>query len=251
VIRGAKEGRGTFVCAGLLVVLSAMSLAAPALGTAATTSQAQDSTLRTRPVSTSRPFAHQRHAALPCRGCHGSGSTHGAILVRAPRDCAACHHDPQRGFSCTACHSANDIPAERTVRLTLPLRVAPAPRTREVSFPHALHVARNAGLVCTECHGAQVTRPRDVQCGSCHDSHHDGRAECAKCHALPAPGASVHDAGVHLTCSDGACHAPAKAPAPTSSRTLCVFCHEDRRTHEPDGSCAVCHRIPDSGGRAR
>lgn len=248
--RGIKEGGGALVCAALLVVLCAASIAAPASVTAAT-SQAQDSTLHARPVTTRRPFAHQRHATLPCRGCHGSGATHGAILVRGPRDCAACHHDPQRGLTCTSCHSAQDIPAERTVRLTLPLQAAAAPRTRDVTFPHALHVARNAGLVCTDCHGVEVSLPKDVKCGSCHESHHDGRAECTKCHVLPAAADSAHDAAVHLTCSGAACHVAAKAPAPTSARSVCIFCHQDRKMHEPEGSCAACHRIPDSRGHAR
>ena len=243
---GRARARATVV-----VVLCAMINVTRVCAAAVPNAAAQDSASRARPVSTPRPFAHQRHASLPCRGCHGSGATHGAILVRAPGDCAACHHDPSRGLSCTTCHSANDVPAERTVRLTLSLQVATAPRTRDVTFPHALHVARNAGLVCADCHGAKVTLPKNVQCGSCHEPHHDGRVECSKCHALSAAAASAHDASVHLTCSGGACHAPTKAPAPTLARSVCVFCHQDRRTHEPDGVCAACHRIPDAGGRSR
>ena len=238
------------VGAAVLVVLWMTSTATPA-SAAATSPATQDSSSRARPVSSRRPFEHQRHDNLPCRGCHGSGATHGAILVRGPRDCAACHHDPQRGLTCTSCHSAENIPADRTVRLTLGLQVATTPRTRDVTFPHALHVARNAGLVCTDCHGAEVTLPKDVKCGSCHESHHDGRAECTKCHALPASADGAHDAAVHLTCSGAACHAPTKAPTPTLARAVCIFCHQDRRTHEPEGSCAACHRIPDSRGRAR
>lgn len=218
---------------------------------ATATSQAQDSASRARPASIRRPFEHERHTSLPCRGCHGSGATHGAILIRAPRDCAACHHDQRRGLPCTSCHSASDIPAERTVRLGLSLQVAAAPRTRDVTFPHALHVARNAGLVCADCHGAEVTLPRDVKCGSCHESHHDGRAECSSCHALSAQADRAHDASVHLTCAGSACHASSKAPAPTQARSVCLFCHRDKRMHEPEGSCAACHRIPDTRGATR
>jgi hypothetical protein len=238
--------------ATVIVVLCTMVSVTRASAACAPNAAAQDSASRARPASTPRPFAHQRHTSLPCRGCHGSGATHGAILVRAPDGCAACHHDPRRGMACTSCHSAADIPAERTVTLVLSLQGAAEPRRRDVTFPHALHVARNAGLRCADCHGAQVTRPKNVQCGSCHGSHHDGHIECANCHALsPAAAASAHDASVHLTCSGGACHASTKAPAPTLARAVCVFCHQDRKTHEPDGSCAACHRIPDSGGRAR
>jgi hypothetical protein len=91
-----------------------------------------------------------------------------------------------------------------------------------------------------------VTLQRNRECGSCHDSHHAGEAECGKCHATPRRGA--HNTAVHLSCAGSACHASSKAPTPTSSRTLCLFCHTDRRDHEPDGSCASCHRIPGARG---
>jgi hypothetical protein len=245
--RGVTER--VLVRATVVVVLCTMISVARAAA-APVPNAAQDSTSSQRPVPTRRPFAHERHTSLPCRGCHGSGATHGAILVRAPGDCAACHHDPRRGLACTSCHSANDIPVERTVRLSLPLQVATAPLTRDVTFPHALHVARNAGLVCADCHGAEVTRPKNVRCGSCHGAHHDGRVECTNCHVLSKAAVGAHDASVHLTCSNGACHASVKAPTPTAARSVCLFCHADRKTHEPEGSCAACHRIPTAGGRA-
>lgn len=192
-----------------------------------------------------RPFQHQRHEDLPCRGCHGAGAAHRTTRVRAPTDCAACHHDPRRALSCTKCHTGDAIPAERPVRLTLALQVAEGPRVREVAFRHDVHLAIATGLVCRDCHGTEVTLQRNRECGSCHDSHHAGKAECTSCHDRPRRGA--HDAAVHLTCAGGTCHASNKAPTPTRSRATCLFCHADRREHEPDASCAACHRIPGAG----
>jgi hypothetical protein len=111
-----------------------------------------------------------------------------------------------------------------------------------VSFEHAVHLAAGTGIACRDCHGAGVSMTRDRTCQSCHDSHHAGRAECSACHAVPARGA--HDATAHLSCSGGTCHAPAKAPSPVSSRSVCLFCHAAQRDHEPGGNCALCHRIP-------
>ena len=195
-----------------------------------------------------RPFAHQRHEDLPCRGCHGAGAMHRTTRIRSPVDCAACHHDPARALSCAKCHRADNVPAERTVRLTLNLQVSDTARARDVVFRHDVHVATTADLACKDCHATAVTLQRNRECGSCHASHHAGGAECVNCHARPRRGA--HNASVHLSCAGSACHATARAPTPTLSRTLCLFCHTDRRDHEPEGSCATCHRIPGAKGLA-
>lgn len=188
-----------------------------------------------------RPFRHAIHDALSCRGCHGSGATHRVTLVRTARDCAACHHDPQRGLACTKCHSSGTLTA-RSYNVSVRLRVVDAPRTRGIAFRHAPHIAEGSGVTCRDCHATDVTLARNRECGTCHESHHGGRAECRACHASPPKGA--HDASVHLSCASGSCHSAVRAPSPTLSRTTCVFCHADRRDHEPGGSCAACHQIP-------
>ena len=195
-----------------------------------------------------RPFEHQRHESLPCRGCHGAGATHRTTRVRAPRDCAACHHDPARAIACITCHRVDRLPAERLVRLSLSLLVVDTGRTREVLFRHGVHVAPAAGLSCRDCHATEVTLQRNRECGSCHESHHSERTNCAACHAAPRKGA--HNASVHLSCAGSACHASNRAPPPTISSAACLFCHADRRDHEPGGACALCHRIP-GGSRSR
>lgn len=195
-----------------------------------------------------RRFAHLPHDDLPCRGCHGAGAAHRTTRVQTPRDCAACHHDPARALACATCHRADNIPVQRTVRLTLNLQVSDTARSRDVAFRHDVHVATSAGLACTDCHATEVTLQRNRDCGSCHASHHAGKAECATCHA--APRRDAHNDAVHLTCAGSGCHAASTAPTPVLSRTLCLFCHADRRDHEPEGSCAACHLIPGANGRA-
>ena len=249
--RSARFGVArSLVGAALAVLMTASAASASSRASLVRGGQvSQDSAARgPQPVPVRRPFQHQRHEDLPCRGCHGAGATHRTTRVRAPADCAACHHDPARGLSCTKCHGVDAIPAERTVRLTLDLQVTEGARTRDVTFRHDVHVATSAGLACKDCHGTAVTLQRNRECASCHSSHHAGKAECANCHAPPRRGA--HDASVHLTCAGSQCHATDKAPSPTLSRTTCLFCHADRRDHEPEGSCALCHKIPGAKGPA-
>lgn len=138
---------------------------------------------------------------------------------------------------------------ERAVRMSLGLQVTASPPERDVQFRHDVHLATQTGLRCEDCHATPVTMARNRECGSCHSSHHTDRAECSKCHAPPK--SDAHDASVHLTCAGSTCHAPAKAPPPTLSRTTCLFCHADKKDHEPEGSCALCHRIPGAKGLTR
>lgn len=219
--------------------------AGPAAGSAARVVQGTQAA--TGPVP--RPFEHRWHEELPCRGCHGAGATHRTTRVRTALDCAACHHDPVRSMSCSRCHRPEALREERVVRMTLSLRVRPSTAVREVAFRHDLHVATTAGLTCRECHGTDLTLRRNRECGSCHARHHGGGAECSRCHAPPKPGA--HDASVHLGCAGSGCHASETAPTPVGSRAVCLFCHADRRDHEPGGSCAACHRIPGGTFTAR
>lgn len=193
------------------------------------------------PARFRRPFRHERHESVSCRECHGSGGAHRVTRVRGPTDCATCHHDPARAMACIQCHQSDVIPAERPVQLSLALKVAATPRSRTVRFRHQPHLSGSAAIECMSCHATPVTMARNRECATCHQPHHEGKAECANCHAAPPRGA--HNAAVHLSCAGAACHAT-KAPTPASSRALCLYCHADRRNHEPEGSCALCHRIP-------
>ena len=185
--------------------------------------------------STSRPFDHVVHEALSCTSCHGAGERHRTLLVKSPRDCAACHHDARSPRTCTVCHPTAALPEPGTVSRELALGVWTGPRTRQLPFGHGVHEQ----VACRECHGTPVTLAMDRSCGSCHESHHSSATDCAACHTPPMQ--PVHGAEVHLSCAGAGCHAPNRAPPLTLSRSLCLSCHVAQRDHETDGQCATCH----------
>jgi hypothetical protein len=232
--RGMRAGAEPVAAAGSGVLGAAHPLEAPA----PTTMGAAPLPGRDRHSAGSRrPFEHEQHEAVSCTTCHGAGERHRTLLVRTARECAACHHDRDRHATCTGCHAAGTLPEPGTVVHELSLGGAAPVRTRALPFGHALHAA----VACQECHRTPVTLAMDRSCGSCHEGHHRPEAECAACHS--PPGQPVHGAGVHLSCAGAGCHAPAVAPPPTLSRSLCIACHVAQRTHEPDGVCAACHLI--------
>jgi hypothetical protein len=188
-----------------------------------------------------RPFEHERHEAVPCTACHGTGDRHGVVLVRTALQCAACHHDPAQPRACTVCHAAADLPAPGSVSHSFESSLFGERRIRNLPFGHARH----GELSCRSCHVAAVTLAPERSCSSCHVEHHGPAAECAACHQ-PA-GNGVHGAGVHLSCSGAGCHAPGTAPSPTLSRSLCLACHAEQRSHEPGVPCAGCHLLVGGG----
>lgn len=237
----ARAGAARILPGLALIATSAVSAPAPRL-TLDPPGLRQDTTWRSLIRAMPRQFTHERHENLPCRGCHGSGASHRVTIIRSPRECAACHHAPERQRSCETCHARDSIPVERVVPVAMTLQVASDPRVRNVTFRHAVHLRGDSALACATCHSAPVTMQRERACTSCHDSHHSGRATCSNCHPSPPPRA--HGASVHLGCSGSACHAAAKAPSERRARAVCLFCHADRVSHEPGGDCATCHQIP-------
>lgn len=193
-----------------------------------------------REVQAARPFEHNRHERISCRECHGTGERHRTLTVQTPQDCAACHHDPRRDYACGDCHRAAELPAPGAVPAPMALTVWESSRTRTLPFAHETH----AGITCEDCHRTPVTRAVNRECAACHAEHHRPEANCASCHLSPER--SVHQAESHLSCAGSGCHAPAAAPAPTLSRSLCVMCHTEQRNHEPGSGCTACHQIPDA-----
>ncbi|HEY0810846.1 MAG TPA: hypothetical protein VGD49_11830, partial [Longimicrobiales bacterium] len=55
-----------------------------------------------------RDFSHARHRQVRCESCHNSSQQHGAITVRSPRDCQACHHNSSVAANCGSCHDARE-----------------------------------------------------------------------------------------------------------------------------------------------
>jgi hypothetical protein len=214
-----------------VLVLAVLMLAVPSSGTGTPE----------RGTAGPREFSHERHAAVPCTRCHGSGEQHGRMLVRGPADCAACHHGASVGRACAHCHPAPSLPAGLEVTRRLHLSVWVSPRLRRLPFDHRRHSA----VACVECHAPPPGMKARRECGSCHALHHTAVADCAGCH--PAPAAEAHPAGAHLTCAGGGCHGASVAPSATLSRGLCLTCHAEQRTHEPRESCSGCHGVPDRG----
>jgi hypothetical protein len=188
--------------------------------------------------SSPRPFDHGRHeAVVPCTTCHGTGERHGAVLVKTPLQCAACHHDAAQPRPCIVCHATDALPQPGTVRHTFASDLFAEPPQRQLPFAHARHAA----VPCRDCHNEPVTLAPNRSCGSCHAEHHRPSAECGACHEPPGP--PVHEAVVHLSCGGAGCHAPAVAPEPALSRTLCLTCHVQQQTHEVGSACAGCHLL--------
>ena len=187
-----------------------------------------------------RPFRHAAHTRLACAGCHPTGARHRTPRVWTPADCAACHHDSERAYSCTSCHAPSAIVGPRTVTASMSLTVWSEPRVRDLPFDHQTHSAR----ACGECHGPDVTRDPRTACTTCHVEHHVPEANCAGCHRPTEPG--VHARPVHLSCTGSGCHSRDESERPPLSRSLCLLCHTAQTDHEPGSTCHVCHQIPAS-----
>jgi hypothetical protein len=198
--------------------------------------------LRASEATRTRPFDHDRHQSIACTACHGAGERHRTNLVRTARDCAVCHHAPDRQADCARCHGPGMLPATLAVPVSLSLSVWTDSRPRNLPFGHGAHTA----VECRECHRAPVSLAVSRDCAACHEQHHRPTAQCATCHAVPERGA--HPPEAHLSCAGAGCHASAVAPPPTLSRALCLTCHDEQRAHEPRGDCAACHQIPEPAG---
>ncbi len=138
------------------------------------------------------------HDRVACAQCHAPGKT---FAERHPgrglNDCVACHQDPHGGQFATGPFAAKG---------------------------------------CVECHAATHFAPHGFD-----RQHHartalplDGKhaaAECAACHAEPAPGEPRHFRGTPSRCEQ--CHADVHQPvfAPLSAELA----------SNPRGSCAECH----------
>ncbi len=193
----------------------------------------------TLPLQEPRPFSHSRHEALSCVDCHRSEGEPEIVTLQAPGDCAACHHDPGRGYTCQTCHTTEQLSVPRSVEAHMALTVWTEPRTRTLPFDHERH----GEVECRDCHTAPVSLAVETACATCHVEHHGAQAECATCHVPAPPG--VHGLEVHLTCASAGCHGGSAGERPTLTRSLCLTCHVEQRDHEPGLTCQHCHMIPE------
>jgi hypothetical protein len=247
------RSRRSKVSTGLLALGAAAALAgyaaagapgAPgAPGALAAQAAALTAPLQQRVVASApRPFEHRAHERVSCLACHGAAGQHRTLLVRSPRDCASCHHDPRQGLECSSCHEAAALPEQRRVAANVAATAGAAARAGTLPFGHETHRL----VDCRECHQAPVTLALEAGCASCHASHHRPAADCTACHEAAAP-RRTHDNNVHLGCAGAGCHDRSRVPDIMASRTLCLTCHAEQQAHMPAGSCVACHVIP---GRA-
>jgi hypothetical protein len=250
LFRLGQVAAGCCLCAGAVwaapaAAVSAVTVRPPELAAAVTAATAA-ATLPTAPAPAQvadTAFRHDRHATLRCLDCHDMRVGHGALLVRSVADCRGCHHVPERvgmGRDCAACHQVQELrnvvyPQERVVTLS----VRDAPDDRELRFSHAAHDERP----CVACHmdGPSLAVP-SLDCQGCHEEHHSpSNPGCMGCHREPPEDA--HTLQVHATCSGSGCHADPPFQAPPRTRVGCIWCHEDKVDHEPQGRCVDCHFV--------
>lgn len=148
-----------------------------------------------------------------------------------------------RPVPCQTCHEEGARGGTRRLRAMLELSVWGEERAREVPFDHDRH----EGLPCGECHRGAEPRPV-VDCGRCHDDHHRSASPCLGCHETPP--ADAHDLAIHESRSCTGCHeenallAAFEAGEVSTTRNVCVVCHQDQVEHQPGRDCAGCHRLP-------
>lgn len=183
-------------------------------------------------------FRHAQHNTVGCTACHDTAASHGAVTVRTPADCAACHHTPRAAADCVDCHTARETAGVREVPIRMALDAWPSPRTRALPFDHARHES----IACAECHTEGLDLAVGRGCADCHDEHHSPRLDCMACHATPP--ADAHTREVHTTgCAGSGCHTGTAYAEMGRTRNFCLSCHQDQTDHQPGEGCADCHAV--------
>ncbi|MEJ2204608.1 MAG: hypothetical protein P8170_10895 [Gemmatimonadota bacterium] len=176
---------------------------------------------------------HGSHSDLRCVQCHES-SDQAVETGLTQADCMACHHAPDQGAPCSACH---DTVGLRTVRRSVQLGVWSSPRMRTFPFDHVRHESER----CNACHESRPSLAATTSCQTCHESHHTSEVRCMSCHDPPAAGA--HNLQVHLGCGGSSCHSEPGLDELAQRRPTCLVCHQAMEQHEPGLECADCHRV--------
>ncbi|MBS1119827.1 MAG: hypothetical protein H6Q90_2055 [Deltaproteobacteria bacterium] len=230
------------------------------------------------PVDPTR-LDHQRHALIPCDGCHRSSARPGADDHR-PCDDGACHKAKFLGppsLFCQVCHKT-----VTTTPLAAPLKQYPVEdpwQSLPPVFSHRRHMdadrmEKRVGfhVSCADCHArsdGMLVRPDHATCSRCHAveaalAKAPSMESCAGCHQGGArPRARVrviqndlqfhHERhridrkGVPIKCED--CHrqsgrSSTYADHPAPRIESCVGCHDDaHRTPYPMRMriCETCH----------
>jgi len=186
-------------------------------------------------------FLHSNHRNVQCVKCHDSSRSHGALKVSSIKDCRGCHHTDGLGTQCSRCHQAPGGGAQPayTVERTLTLSVR-KPVDRTMPFDHRKHTSEQ----CSTCHtqGLELSAAK-VDCDQCHEQHHALDNDCTSCHRSP-PVRAHPVTQAHTTCAGSGCHAnPPFQALPTTTREVCLVCHQQQKDHKPGRICADCHAL--------
>jgi len=185
-------------------------------------------------------FLHSQHRGVACLNCHDATQSHGGLKVTSISDCRSCHHTGGLSTNCTRCHQSGESRGDPHVeQRTMNLSVGEAVQ-RDLPFRHENHTSES----CSKCHtqGLQLSAA-SVDCNACHEQHHALGNDCTLCHTQPPVSAHPVDKA-HQTCSGSGCHAtPPFQTLPTTTREVCLVCHQQQKDHMPGRVCAQCHAV--------
>ncbi len=177
---------------------------------------------------------HSRHKSVKCESCHRTDREHGQVTIKAPADCASCHHAKDgRAGACATCHTSSELGKPYLVQTTMKVTGRAAPISRALRYLHPQHQK----VECAQCHAAGEPKQRVKTCADCHTDHHRSAATCSSCHE---DSKAAHTREAHLGCAS--CHTPSFVATLPPSRTLCLSCHKAQQDHKPGQECEACHR---------
>ncbi len=177
------------------------------------------------------------HEEVPCAACHLDNMS----LENPPAPCIGCHstddvHSGERGEDCGACHSN---------------------KTWQLDFSHLEEtgfelIGPHAELICSACHGDDLTASLPVSCEGCHedeDPHNGTLGACDSCHAASdwvSPIVFEHEftrfplVGLHRIATCDECH---DSQVFEQTPTACVDCHAEDDKHHGNFTqqCQECH----------
>ena len=125
------------------------------------------------------------HEGTDCEDCHRDN-----VFVGTPRDCVACHPDPevhagQFGLDCSRCHNASDWTQAELTRHTFRL-------DHGNSGEIACEICHTETYVTHTCYGCHDHTPQGMS--EVHREHGlDSYDDCASCHPTGEAGEAEHD----------------------------------------------------------
>jgi Cytochrome c3 len=190
-----------------------------------------------------RKAEQKQHQA--CQSCHVQHT-----FTKGAQSCLRCHRASERGNhadNCTKCHAAHGPPASLKLDCRTCHSSVGGGRGHHIECQscHSVHLSRNGGPTCSNCHqnaeaAAKAWQSKAHQdCRSCHERHSSNPPKaCAECHSdkTRQPLAKGH------TCAG--CHSPHRPPSLGSG--LCSSCHKKIGDMVSGGTithqdCVKCH----------